>query len=320
MRYHLTQPAAVIAVGFFSILFGLALVLPASAQCGSPPDPRSNSSGYSSWCSCMGGSYNYQTTACVGARGPSSSSSSSSSSGGGWACRAEARSGAFGFGKDYATEAEARQVALSYCRQNARGQACSITFCGYGAGAAVARPAGQGPRQATVAPAQSWTAGGSWGCRAEASNGASGWLKDGATEADARQGALAYCRQHSKGRACSIKFCGFGVGEAVERPGRVTDAPAQTAPGKKSTSITAAYDCEECHRKLRADVDKSWASARTLTYVPHALAGYSNCKLKATGACFLGDIFARSLENGCTNFKVERDYRACIGRIIGRIQ
>lgn len=317
MPPHLAQLASFAAAAF---AIGVATGQPAFAQCGSPPDPRSNSAGYASWCSCMGGSYNYQTTACVGARGPGGSSKSSSSSGGGWACRAEARGGAFGFGRDYATEAEAREVALSYCRRNAGGQACSVTFCGRGAGEAVARPAGAGPRQSAAAPAQTWKTGGAWACRAEASGGASGWVKDGATEADARQGALAHCKQYSKGRACSVKFCGLGLGAAVEKPGAAADRPASNEPSQQQTRLTGPYTCEECHRKLRADVDKAWASSRTVSYVPQALAGYSNCKLKATSACFMGDIFARTLRNACASFTVEKDHRACIGRIIGRIQ
>lgn len=327
MRDHVTQPAAGLIGCVLLVFFVFAPAMPAHAQCGSPPDPRSNSAGYASWCGCMGGSYNYQTTACTGARSsaPSSSSSSSSSSGGGWGCRAESRSGAYGYGKDYATEAEARQIALSYCRQNSRGQACNITFCGYGAGDSVMRPIRAAPAQQSRSPSYSvapaWTGGGSWACRAEASNNAAGWVKDGATEADAKQGALANCRQYSKGRACSIKFCGLGAGDAVERPAPVAKKLAPAAPvqqSARSKAITAAYDCGECHRKLVADVDKAWASSSTRHYVRLALTDYAACKLKATGACFLGDIFARSLENACTSFKVEKDYRVCLGRTLGR--
>jgi len=325
MQSYLRRSTGVVIACILFMLF--ALVLPAHAQCGSPPDPRSNSAGYASWCGCMGGSYNYQTTACTGARSSApSSSSSSSSSGGGWSCRAEARSGAYGYGKDYATEAEARQIALAYCRQNSRGQACSITYCGIGAADLVSRPAGRGPvprGSYSVAPPTALSgSGGAWGCRAETPGGGAGWVKNAATEEEAKRIAVANCRLYSPGRTCKVKFCALGAGDAVEQPAAVAEKPTPTKPAPQSVRptgpITAAYDCGECHRKLVADVDKAWASSSTRHYVRLALTDYSACKLKATGACFLGDIFARTLENACTSFKVEKDYRVCLGRTLGR--
>lgn len=122
-----------------SLIMAGLWTLPAAAQCGSPPDPRTNTAGYASWCSCMGGSYNYQTTACTGASGPRR--------GGGpgtaadmWYCQARARNGAWGWGR-FAGKADAEARALAECRAYARGQSCSIQYCRYGGGAAPPRAA-----------------------------------------------------------------------------------------------------------------------------------------------------------------------------------
>jgi hypothetical protein len=240
MPSHLKRAVAAATTGLLFVLFIFALALPAQAQCGTRPDPRWDSAGYSSWCSCMGGSYDYQTTACVGARSGAPSSSSSSSSGGAWGCRAEARNGAYGYGKDYATEAEARQTALNYCHSYSRGQRCTITFCRRGAGDSVMGPSRSAPAQRSA-------------------------------------------------------------------PARPSVRPA----------TRAAYGCDLCYRKLVSDVRAGWASSRLISYVTQALAGYSNCKLKARGSCLQGDIWARTLTNSCKNFTVEKDYRDCIGRIAG---
>lgn len=128
-----------------------ALVVSAQAQaqgCGQPPDPRYNTSGYARWCSCMGGSYNYQTTACVGARGPRGGGGQQSS--GDWGCYARARSGAWGNSWGWGSEAQARGRALAECRAQSRGQACSIRYCRRGTSSAQ-RPGRTGvtaPRQA----------------------------------------------------------------------------------------------------------------------------------------------------------------------------
>ncbi len=115
-----------------------AVVLFASAQghaqgCGQPPDPRYNTSGYASWCSCMGGSYNYQTTACVGATGPRRSYHGTS---GTWGCYARASNGAWGNSWSWGTEAQARGRALSECQAKSRGRRCTVRYCQRGTSSA----------------------------------------------------------------------------------------------------------------------------------------------------------------------------------------
>lgn len=113
----------------FSLLSLLASTQ-AYADCGSPPDPWGNASAYASWCSCMGGSYDYQTTACTGVSsgsGSSSSSSYSEGSSGNWFCLAKSRKGACGYGYDYGTESAARNRALSECYKYSK--SCYITYC-----------------------------------------------------------------------------------------------------------------------------------------------------------------------------------------------
>ncbi|MEX0751715.1 MAG: hypothetical protein WD073_02165 [Xanthobacteraceae bacterium] len=353
MQDHAKRSAGAVMACTLLALF--ALVLPARAQCGSPPDPQYDTAGYSSWCSCMGGSYNYQTTECVGARSGSSSSSSSSSSsgsGGYWGCRAEARNGAYGYGKDYATEAEARQVALDYCRRYSGGRSCTIKFCAWGAGDSVTGPGQSAPSQqqssspsspsySAVPPSSSSSTAttpsifapgrGIWACRAEARDGAAGWVTDAKTEAQARQIALQNCRQNSGGGACYITFCKAGAGNLVAKPAPGSGKPAQTTSGKKSDTgkqaapksgraktpgLTEVYDCDECRHKLAADLDKAWASSRTRSYAENALVDYSNCKLKAKGLCVMGDFFALTVRNGCSGSDSENAYRACLGRML----
>jgi hypothetical protein len=124
----------------------LGLATPASAQsCGNPPDPRTNTAGYASWCSCMGGSYNYQTTECVGARGPSGGGYRRGGSGN-WGCLARARNGAWGNSWEYRSESAARSRALSECRTRSKGSACSISYCRTGITASnPPRPSGRTP-------------------------------------------------------------------------------------------------------------------------------------------------------------------------------
>jgi len=112
----------------------LAASAEAYAQsCGQPPDPRTNTSGYASWCSCMGGSYNYQTTACVGATGPRRTYRGSS---GTWGCYARASNGAWGNSWSWATEAQARSRAIGECRSNSRGRRCTVRYCQRGTSSA----------------------------------------------------------------------------------------------------------------------------------------------------------------------------------------
>lgn len=205
----------------------VAFAVPAAAQsCGSPPDPRTNTAGYASWCSCMGGSYNYQTTACVGARGPSRGYSGGSS--GTWGCLARAPNGAWGNSWEFGSEGGARARALSECRSRARGSACSIATCRTGVTASnPLRPAGRAP-------------------------------------------------------------------------------PRQRA----------AYSCDVCAQKLRADLNAGWASARTRSYTQQAIAGYRNCKRRATATCSAGDILVRTVQNGCFGFHDEAAFRQCLGRTL----
>ncbi|GEM_PF-6525010 len=111
---------------FFIVLTAILLPAMASAGCGSPPDPRYNTSGYASWCSCMGGQYNYQTTACVGARTSEPESSVSSSS---WYCQARAKNGAWGWGSEYSSRSSALERAMHECHIRSRGQRCYLQYC-----------------------------------------------------------------------------------------------------------------------------------------------------------------------------------------------
>lgn len=54
-------------------ILSFGIVQESLAACGSPPDPWGNASGYRAWCSCMGGTYYSDTTACKGATGPQKS-------------------------------------------------------------------------------------------------------------------------------------------------------------------------------------------------------------------------------------------------------
>jgi hypothetical protein len=141
-------------LAFAVAVASIAFASPAAAQsCGSPPDPRTNTADYASWCSCMGGSYNYQTTACVGARGPTGGGYRDGSSGT-WGCLARARNGAWGNSWSFGSEGEARARALSECRSRARGSPCSISACRTGVTASnPMRPGASAPAQR--APAQS---------------------------------------------------------------------------------------------------------------------------------------------------------------------
>lgn len=131
-----------VIVALLVVIGALAASTQVHAQsCGQPPDPRYDTSGYASWCSCMGGSYNYQTTACVGATGPRRSRRGSSGS---WGCYARARSGAWGNSWSWGTEARARSRALSECRSRSRGRRCTVRYCQQGTSASN-RP---GPRRA----------------------------------------------------------------------------------------------------------------------------------------------------------------------------
>lgn len=118
------------ACNLFSITGFLFLVVitffttTASAGCGLSPDPKYDSTGYANWCLCMGGLYNYQTTACVGATGSKHRTKRAHR----WYCRAQARNGAWGWG-EYYDQTSARARALYECHLRSRGQACRIQYC-----------------------------------------------------------------------------------------------------------------------------------------------------------------------------------------------
>jgi hypothetical protein len=168
---------------------------------------------------------------------------------------------------------------------------------------------GAGNRPATASP---WSGGGDWTCRAESRSGASGWSNNYATEAEARRRSVIECYKYSRGQTCYVRSCRTGTREVAQ------PLPVQPPPQLIPPPSHAVYDCDVCYRKLLSDTQSAWASNRVRTYVSQALAGYSNCKLKAGGICLFGDILAQSLINGCKNFTAERDYRLCVGRIVSR--
>lgn len=109
------------------VLFISALLsTTASADCGSAPDPRYDTTGYARWCGCMGGQYNYQTTACVGAHSTPQTYPSEPSYH--WYCRARAKNGAWGWG-EYPDQISAHRRAMFECHIRSRGQACYIQYC-----------------------------------------------------------------------------------------------------------------------------------------------------------------------------------------------
>ncbi|MGE4166134.1 MAG: hypothetical protein AB7E67_09140 [Xanthobacteraceae bacterium] len=364
-------------------LFAAAAPWPASA-CGSPPDPRTNTAGYASWCSCMGGSYNYQTTACTGATGPRRGGGQSSRSGYSfpaqhWYCRARARNGASGWAR-YADRGQAESEALSNCSQYSRGQACRIAGCSHVGGETAG---GAAPSGVPAFGAQ-------WYCRARASNGASGWGRAGSRSA-AEANALGYCDQNARGSACRIVSCtANGQQVPVGSPSATTPAaapepqtPSATPPGftpfrqptatcggrkclagqtcgptnrcynpnthfycgttrcvkgRNYAANTAcgkcsapAQDrraspnppfpfgtqtCEQCYRKLKADIRFGWFSHRPHSYIGHAVTGYENCKRKAAGSCDNADRF-RDAARGCATPGFTNDgSRTCIENVL----
>lgn len=316
------RTAAALAV----LIVALIAAAPVRAQtCGTPPDPRSNTAGYASWCSCMGGSYNYQTTACTGARGPRTGGGQTASDN--WGCFAQARNGGTGNSWGFASESEARQRALSECRGRG-GSSCTVRYCQRGTSA------GNAPgRQRTAPPPQTTTEGvvdtGNWGCWAQASNGRGGYSWGFTSEGEARQRALSECRAHSGQTSCTVRACQPGTSAQLlpsKRPvagtarRQVQDAPSSSAEPAPSPAPQEAprYLCAVCERKLDADLRTGLSSARPRSFVQQVLAGYENCKLKAWPPCFLGDIQARSVTNACSGFTGNTEFKACLGRVLGQ--
>jgi len=139
---HIPPRLVTSSLGFiFALVFILFSAALTSAQaCGNPPDPWGNASGYAAWCSCMGGSYNWSTTACEGATGPSRDSNRGSDSGDystprgtGWYCVAKAGNGAWGWG-EFWQKSGAVSRAFKYCRQGANGTQCHLSWCAQNSG------------------------------------------------------------------------------------------------------------------------------------------------------------------------------------------
>jgi hypothetical protein len=282
-------------------------------SCGQPPDPRYNTSGYASWCSCMGGSYNYQTTACVGAHGPSRGGNGPSAN---WGCYARASNGASGTSWSWSTEAGARGRAIAECRKVSRGRACTVRYCQRGTSAS-RRPA----PQRTAPPPRRNARGeivdtGNWGCYAQARNGRGGFSWGFRTESAARQRALSECRVYSGQGSCTVRSCQPGT--SAQRPPSKKPV-ARTAPRQAPASrARTAYSCSLCEQKLRNDLLSGLGSARIQTYVRQAIAGYDNCKRKGEPPCTGGDILVRSVRNGCFGFGTDEPFRICVGRVLGR--
>ncbi|MFN3657395.1 MAG: hypothetical protein ACK4UO_09105 [Pseudolabrys sp.] len=305
-----------------ALVLALFAVAPARAQnCGSPPDPRVNTAGYASWCSCMGGVYNYQTTACVGARGPRTGGATYSEN---WGCFAQARNGASGNSWGFASEGEARSRALSECRARG-GPSCAVRYCQRGTSA------GNAPgRQRTAPPPRLSDGGvvdtGNWGCYAQAANGRGGYSWGFASEGEARTRALSECRAHSGQASCTVRACQPGTSAQLLPSKRPVAGTQRRAPEQSSTDEVQApagqraprYACAVCERKLDADLRTGLSSARPRSFVQQVIAGYENCKQKAFQPCFLGDIQARSVTNACSGFTRDADFKACLGRVLGQ--
>lgn len=209
-----------VAIIFFLIAFAITTRADA-AGCGSPPDPRTNTGGYISWCVCMGGVYNTGTTACVGARGPRTGGGTATGPSFGWPaqhwyCRARASNGANGWAR-YADRGRAESEAVSNCSQHSRGRACRVVGCNH-----IGDTATSGASPGGVA-----NVGADWYCRARAGNGASGWGRS-TSRSSAERNALGYCDQNARGSACRIVSCtADGKNVPVGSPS-VSAPPAQT--------------------------------------------------------------------------------------------
>ena len=306
--------------GFAAICLILALFAasPARAQCGSPPDPRSNSAGYASWCSCMGGSYNYQTTACTGARGPSPRGGGTASGGNNWPaqhwyCRARASNGASGWGR-YGERAAAEQSALSYCDQYAKGRACRIVGCSYVGGtppAEQATPSYSAPPPATAQPPDAAPPFGAFRRPTATCGGRT-------CKAGQICGPTNKCYDPSRHFYCGPSLCVKGrdyrPGSACGKCGDATSQTDRVAPA--SPFPFAAETCEQCYRKLLADIRFGHLTNRPRSYITQAVAGYANCRQKASGVCTGGDNFRKAV-GGCASTSFDAaGARACVSHVL----
>lgn len=320
MRQSLQQKFAAFAAAACFIAAFLA-ASPAQAQCGSPPDPRSNTAGYASWCSCMGGSYNYQTTACTGATGPKRPGGGTASGGGSWPaqhwyCRARASNGASGWGR-YGDRAAAERSALANCDNYARGRACRLTGCSYIGGTppdeqqATPSYSAPPPPAATAQPPDASPPFGAFR-QPTATCGGRKCLADqicGPTNKCYDPSRHFYC-----GKTQCVKGRNYPAGSACGKCGPEPSQSGRVAP--LSPFPFAAQTCEQCYGKLKNDIRFGFLTNRPASYVTQAVAGYENCKQKASGACTAGDGF-RTAVRGCasTSFNHEGS-RACVSHAL----
>ncbi len=90
------------------------------------------------------------------------------------------------------------------------------------------------------------------------------------------------------------------------------------ACGPSAAAPKAAYECSVCEdgleRNLRAHIGNPNMLA---TYVDQALAYYDNCKRRARPPCTAGDLFARTVRNGCDFESLgEAGYHQCIKKVV----
>jgi hypothetical protein len=84
-----------------------------------------------------------------------------------------------------------------------------------------------------------------------------------------------------------------------------------------------AYDCSVCDDALERNVAAHVGNPRMLaTYVDQAIAYYENCTQRAGGSCMKGDLFVRTLRNGCDPFRPlgEGEYHRCVKKAIEQRQ
>lgn len=101
------------------------------------------------------------------------------------------------------------------------------------------------------------------------------------------------------------------------RPGEPCAAcgPRQAAP-------KYAYECSVCEDGLERNLRAHVGNPRMLaTYVDQALAYYDNCKRRARPPCTAGDLFARTVRNGCDFDSLgEAGYHQCIKKAVEQRQ
>jgi len=311
------RAAALAAAAFVALSFAAT---PARAQCGSPPDPRTNTAGYASWCSCMGGSYNYQTTACTGAHGPAKRGGGTTNSGNSWPaqhwyCRARASNGAWGWGR-YGDRSAAERNALARCDQYAKGRACRVVNCTFVGGTPPADSAS--PSYSAPAPPPAAAP------PAAAAPGFTPFRQPTATcggrKCLAGQicGPTNRCYDPQRHFYCGKTRCVTGRNYSANSAcGRCAAAPSPSGNAAPRLPFPfGTVTCAQCYRKLLDDLRFGHLTARPRSYITHAIAGYDNCKQKAGGVCTGGDNL-RTAVRGCGNpgFN-EAGVRACVSNVL----